>query len=79
MRYVDKPKTKKSYWTGFSLTHPGGQQCLQDSKSLLPLPAVTITEVCDSVKTLARVATSQQEIKLLDDSAYGDKTLSISL
>ncbi len=55
--YVGLPKTKGSYRTWFSLKPVGGPASPPgSSQSLLPLPAVAITEVCNFVSELTRAA-----------------------
>jgi hypothetical protein len=80
MNYVGWLKTEKSYRIVFSLTPTGGPAApLENSQSLLPQPTIAMTQTHNIIVALARVAKSQQEIKLLVNSAYGDKTLSINL
>ncbi len=54
---------------------------LGDGKSLLHLPAISMTEASNIIAALPWAAKSQQEITLLANSAYayGDKTVSINL
>jgi hypothetical protein len=80
LKYKYVAQMSISYRTCISLTPAVELAALPgDNESLLPLPAITMREESHSVTALARVAKSHQEIKSLVGSAYGDKTLSISL
>ncbi len=79
IKYVGWPKTERKYRTGFSLTNQRPAASLEDYQSLLPLPTIAMTKKHNIIAVLARVAKSQQEIKMLVNSAYGNKTLSINL
>jgi hypothetical protein len=71
---------KRRYRTGFSLAPTRGPAApLEVSLSPLPLPIIAKTETRNISAALARVAKSQQGEKMLVNSAYGDKTLSINL
>jgi hypothetical protein len=63
MKYVGWPKTESSARTNFSHTPAGGPAAsLGDSQSLLPLPAIAMTEACDFIASLAKAAKCQQEL-----------------
>jgi hypothetical protein len=56
---------ERSYRTGFSLTSTRELPVpMEDSQSLLHLPAVVITEASNITVALVGAAKSQQEIKL---------------
>jgi hypothetical protein len=68
--------TERSYGTGFSLRPAGGPAAPPPaSLSLVPLPAVAMTKIRDFVSGLARARKSANEIKILTDAAFGDKSL----
>ncbi len=76
LKSVDEPKMEKSYVTGF-LLRPARRPAvpLADSYSLLPLPAVGMKKVRNFVAGLARTSKSADEIKIITDDAFKDKTL----
>ncbi len=80
IKYVGWSKMNKRYRTGFSLAPARGPAApLEVSKSPLPLPIIAKKEMRNISAAPPRVAKSQQGAKLLVNSAYGDKTLSINL
>jgi hypothetical protein len=71
---------KRRYRTGFSLAPIRGPAAsLEDSYPPLPLPIFAKTEMRNIRAALARVAKSQQGAKILVNSPYGERTLSINL